>query len=165
MPTLIQEIGTPVANANSYATLVQIRAYATDRGITLNVDDDIVSSQAIKAMDYIASFAQDFKGTRSFVEQALDWPRTGVIVDDVLYAVDAMPPALRYAQSAAVIQIDSGIDLLPTMHGLQIKSERIGPMGMEYFSPRGLDAVSVPIIDNILAPLLEFQAALVSRRA
>jgi hypothetical protein len=164
MPTLIPETGAPTANANSYATLEYIRQYALDRGIELNDDDDVVSSNAIRAMDYIATFARHFQGVRTFVEQLLDWPRTGVIVDGIEYTVDYMPVQLAQAQAAAVIQIHNGIELLPTTQGPQVKVERLGPMSFEYFSQRGLEPVTVPIIDNILAPLLAYQAVLASRR-
>lgn len=164
MPTLIPETGLPVANANSYATLEYIRQYAADRGIELNDDDEIVSSNAIRAMDYIATFARHFQGVRTFTEQLLDWPRTGVVVDSIEYAVDYMPSQLAQAQAAAVIQIHNGVDLLPTIQGPQVKVERLGPMAFEYFSQRGLEPVSVPVIDNILAPLLAYQAVLSSRR-
>lgn len=163
MPALIVENGTIVPDANSYATLEQIRTYAAGRGIELPADDEIVSTMAIRGMDYVGSFATRFKGIRTDLTQWLDWPRTGVIIDGVEFAPDYMPPQLYLAQSAAAMEVSKGTELLPINTGAQIRAERIGQLSIEYFSQRGL-VTTIPTIDALLAPLLEHAAALSVRR-
>lgn len=111
---LIVEDGTGVANANTYGTLVGARAYASDRGVTLSVDDAIVSSQLILAMDYLEG--QDYVGRPVSFTQALSWPRSQVQFDpDNPFPDNEIPPQLISAEYQLVIEQFNGIELEPSV--------------------------------------------------
>ena len=56
--SLIVEDGTGLPDANSYCDLDEIRSYAADRGVALSSDDAIIIAFAIKATDYLESYAE-----------------------------------------------------------------------------------------------------------
>lgn len=157
MPTtLIVEDGSIVTDANSYNTIAEIKAYATLRGFTLNDDDTITENQAIIAMDYIESFSQNFKGIPTVgLLQSLSWPRTYVIVGADEYLTDYIPPMLKAAQCRLVVDINKGIDLLPSFATLdRIKRSKTGPLEKEWFESPSIAPVLIAA-DALLAPLLE----------
>lgn len=83
--TLIVEDGSNVANANSYLSLTDIRAYATSRGITLPVDA-LLEPMVFKSMDYIESVGSNFQGTPrytapDYTAQSLQWPRAAILYE------------------------------------------------------------------------------------
>lgn len=111
---LLVEDGTGVPNANTYGTIAGARSYASDRGITLSADDDVVSSQLILAMDYLEG--QDYVGRPVSFTQALSWPRTQVQFDpDNPFPDDEIPPQLINAEYQLVIEQFNGINLEPTV--------------------------------------------------
>lgn len=60
--SIIVEDGTNVSNANSYNSIVELRSFALDRGVTLSSVDDEVATMAIKATDYLETKAEEYKG-------------------------------------------------------------------------------------------------------
>lgn len=154
MPLTIED-GTNVAAANSYATRVEIIAYAAARGIVIT---DVAGTDvhAIKAMDYIE--VQSFKGEPTFDDQPLSWPRSGVVVGIVELDDESIPIGLINAQCEAAMQSFNGIDLMPTAAAEQtVKSEKIGgtsgAVEVEYFGPAPYSP-TLPRLDALLKPLI-----------
>lgn len=86
--TLIVENGTNVPNANSYADLTYIRAYALNRGVTLSVVDADVEAMVFKSMDYIESVASNYQGTKTYTAptytpQSLQFPRSAILYQSI----------------------------------------------------------------------------------
>lgn len=82
--TIIVENGTNVANANSYLSLADIRAYALNRGVTLSPVDATLEPMVFKSMDYIESVGANYQGTPTYTApdytpQALQWPRSAIL--------------------------------------------------------------------------------------
>ena len=82
--TIIVEDGSNVPNANSYASLADIRAYALNRGITLSATDSVLEPMVFKSMDYIESVGANFQGTQTYTAptytaQSLQWPRSAIL--------------------------------------------------------------------------------------
>lgn len=154
--TLIVEDGSIITNANSYNDIAAIKAYAALRGFALNDDDAITENQAILAMDYIESFRQNFKGIPTVgLLQSLSWPRTYVIVGEDEYLTDYIPPMLKSAQCRLVVDINKGIDLLPSFATLdRLKKNKTGPLEKEWFESPSIAPV-LTAADALLAPLLE----------
>lgn len=151
--TLIVEDGTLVANANSYVDLAAIKSYATKRGVTLPADATIeVYSQ--KAMDYLESKRDRYKGLKITKTQALQWPRYPVIIDGFELGSDEIPSEIKSAQCQLILEVNSGVDLQPTMTGSLVKREKIGPIETEFaVSESGSLAPDLPKVDSLLSPL------------
>lgn len=115
---LIVEDGTAPANANSFATLAFIRAYAADRGVDLAAITDLaLTAFAIKATDWLGT--KDYVGTPNSVAQNLLWPRSGVINFDGSSfpntGVGSIPVTLQNAEAQLCIEQNNGVDLMPTV--------------------------------------------------
>lgn len=157
---LIIEDGSIVANANSYVSISEIRDYATARGVDLPVDDSAVEVMAIKAMDYIESFRDQYKGQE--VEpgvQPLSWPRKYAIINGVEFPSNSIPNQLKLAQSRAVIDINDGVDLQPSgsSGGQFLTKQKIGPIEREFSEAAYLEYGNSPIttaLDALLGPLI-----------
>src|SRR5882724_1128998 len=133
---LIIEDGSLVAGAESYVSAGDARAYALKRGITLSADDADIEVALVKSMDYLESFA-NYKGQKVETTQALSWPRQWVIIDTMFltgswfsewdtwgglvagdfFPSDQIPPHLISAQCQLAIEVNNGVDLMPTILG------------------------------------------------
>lgn len=86
--TLIVETGSMVAGAQSYMTVAEADAYHADRGNTAwaNIPTSIAKEAALRlATDFMVdTYRQYWKGYRNDPNQALDWPRYGVILENDL---------------------------------------------------------------------------------
>lgn len=167
MPTLIVEDGSNVINANTYIDVDYARAYASDRGVTLNADDNIVAIQIIKAMDGLLAYSSQWQGERTNLRagvstpQELDWPRECVYIRVSLWAKDAIPSDLKRAQAQLVIEVNNGVDLLPTTPGGDkfVTEKTVGPITTKWSEGVALQSASTPtirVVDNLLAPMLNY---------
>lgn len=130
---LIIEDGSGVPNANSYVTVAEYRAYATPRGVSLPVSDATVETQLILATDYLESLS--WLGMPTYDDQALVWPRDEIYIGCNLIADDMIPNKIKLAQMQLAIQVNAGIDLMPSVAGGAsgaIIREKVGPLETEY---------------------------------
>lgn len=164
---LIVEDGSNVANANSYVTLVEARAYATARGVTLSATDSVVEALVMKAMDYLESLRADYKGIKANETQALQWPRTGVSIDGYDIASNTIPTLLKNAEMQLVMDINSGLDPMASSDGGSfVVSEKVGPIETKY--SEAVSTSGMPILrrtEALIAPLLNRQGLLTVERA
>lgn len=159
---LIIETGTGISNATSYVTAAEARAYALARGVTLSATDSVVEIQLLKAMDYLQSLTQAYQGWKRWPpslgqfehEQALAWPRTGVIIDGYSLNSDVIPQALKNAQCQLVIEIFNGVDIMPTGTGNPVKRKKVDVLETEYFSASTAPVPTLTLVDSILRPLM-----------
>lgn len=129
---IIVEDGSGVPNANSYVTVTEYRAYATPRGVSLPVSDAEVETQLILATDYLESLS--WLGMPTYDDQALTWPRDEIRIGCSLIADDMIPNKIKLAQMQLAIQVNAGIDLMPSVAGgtASIVREKVGPLETEY---------------------------------
>ncbi|WP_085336830.1 DnaT-like ssDNA-binding protein [Serratia marcescens] len=99
---------------NSYSSVQDARDFATTRGYSLPDDDSECETLLMQAMDYLAG--QSWRGSRSSPDQALPWPRSGVIVDGVPLASDKIPRQLIQAQCRLAVEAQE-TDLTPSFAG------------------------------------------------
>lgn len=153
--TIVVEDGSGVANANSYQTVAAARAYAAQRGITLDVSDDVVGAQLINATDYLESLECEYQGRKTDCEQSLAWPRTGVVLCCEDFATDAIPKQLVAAQATLVIAQHSGVNLFPNIGPADyVVREKVGPIETEYADPTKAGITTrITGVDALLAPL------------
>lgn len=159
---LIIEDGTIVANAQSYVTAAQARAFALSRGITLSADDAVVESQLIRAVDYLETYRDRYKGTLvSAGIQSLQWPRTGVIIDELYeLPITTIPKELKQAQMALAMEVHGGIVLMPSSDGRVVKREKLDVIEREFMTGNDMTKTGLPMpkftyVDALLAPLLK----------
>lgn len=153
---LIVEDGTGVANANSYETLVGIRAYASARGVTLSATDSVVEAQSYKAMDFLEAQRGRYQGDKTDPAQALQFPRTGVKVDCVEIDSDVIPAVLVQAQCRLIMEQHAGVELTPTRTDGFVIEDTTGPLTTKYSDKHGGGPGSVPImpaVEALLSPL------------
>lgn len=164
---LVIEDGTIVADANSYASAADLTTYAGLRGVTLPTTDAEKEALLIKAMDYLARYRGKWKGERVAEAQELDFPRTGVYVDNLLLPSDEIPRELFYAQlSLAVASISA--DLLPTADANQkgpvIEETVHGAITVKYAnSDRVLSVAADAAADALINVLLRYSGLSVVR--
>jgi len=153
---LIVEDGTGIAGANTYADLTDIRAYASDRGVTLSTDDVALEADVHKAMDHLEGLRARYQGWKTVATNALQFPRESVKIDCVALANDAIPVELINAECQLVIEQHNGVDLAPTRTEAFIIEDTTGPLTTKYSDKHGGGPGSVPdmiTVDNLLAPL------------
>ena len=122
---LIIEDGSIVANADSYVTVAEIRAYADKRGFDVPVADATVEQLAILANDYLQSL--NYIGDLVEKTQPLKWPRKNII--DV--ANDTIPSDIKNAQiELAIAASDS--ELLTREQSAAVIKETIGNIATDY---------------------------------
>lgn len=153
---LVIEDGTGKADSNSYVEVSEAQAYATARGITLPADESLL----IKAMDYLEAQRARYQGAKTNPGvQALQWPRTGVILD-CSYALpdNVIPVELKNAQMQLALEVFAGNTLLPSSDGRVVKREKVDVIEREFMTGSdlgtgGLPSPSFPAVEALLAPL------------
>lgn len=134
---IIVEDGTIVPDANSYITTAEARQYATNRGVTLPVDEDEVAAMVIQATDFLESKACEYAGRKTDPEQSLEWPRTDAyILGYEPYPPNQIPKNLKQAQCALVVAVSQGIVLMPIIQASDyVIEETVGPITTKYADP------------------------------
>ena len=153
--TLIIEDGTNVANANSYATLVEARAYALARGVTLSTVDATLESQLIQAMDYLEAQRSRYQGNKTYETQLLQWPRANVWIDAYQFSSVGIPQLLKNAQCQLAMEIHNGVLLLPTITDGAVKREKIDVIEVEYLESSISSSAVLKKVDSLLQPLFK----------
>lgn len=152
---LIVEDGSLVASANSYVSLVDIKAYAVNRGVTLGADS-VIEAQSRKAIDYLEGKRSEYQGNKITYNQALQFPRYNLYIDDFEFPYDAIPNELKNAQCQLIIEQSLGVNILPTQSDPAVKSETIGPIKTEYAVNAGsLFEPHLLSVDLLLKPLFK----------
>lgn len=167
---LVIEDGTGLANSNTYVGVEEARDYALARGVVLSADDGVVGAQLIQAMDYVESFRAKYQGRKTWPRpgmdaghphaQALQWPRTGVVLDCNYNLPDnVIPQELKQAQMQAAIEVHNGFVLMPSSDGRVVKKEKVDVIETEYMTADEvggggvIGSASFPVLEALLEPL------------
>lgn len=143
------------AAADSYASLAEADAYHAARGNAAwaALATDLLREQALRrATDYMGQvYAYAWQGKRATAEQALDWPRAGVVVFEVAVSPAIVPPKIRDA--CAELALKAAATVLAPDLGPAKKRVKVGPLETEYadYQPQSRRYLSV---DRMLAPYL-----------
>lgn len=154
--SIIVEDGTNVSNANSYNSIVELRSFALDRGVTLSSVDDEVATMAVKATDYLETKAEEYKGLPTNTDQSLQWPRSGVYIYEVEQSSTSIPKQLKIAHAMLVLAVNEGLSLLPN-HSPQdyVIEETVGPIKTKYCDPSSVGIENTFTgVDKFLEPLI-----------
>jgi len=127
---LVIEDGTGVAGATSYVTEAELTTYATARGVSITSGDR--EKWLIMAMDYLESL--DFQGLKFNYDQALQWPRSYVVIDNWTINSDSIPQLLKNAQMQLATSLSQGYSQTSVVTGGDAVREKVGPIEVEYTS-------------------------------
>lgn len=159
---LVIETGEGLANADSYVSVDEFIAYASARGET--VEPDTAEGLLFDAMAYLEKFSSEtnpaYKGYKATAAQALQWPRTDVVIDRFPFPKNQIPAQLKRAQMQLGIEAMT-FDLMPSSDGFAVAKEKVDVIEVEYATGGRLsgsttpgDAVPVfPRVDALLANL------------
>jgi hypothetical protein len=154
---LIIETGQAAPDAQSYVSAADCLAYHAARGNTAfaALSADQQSAAIIKAMDYLsAEYRTKWKGRRTSLTQALDWPRYDVRLCDGFDAYvpsNSVPAEVVRAVCELAVRA-GGSDLMPDIER-QVIEETIGPITTKY-APGSPQYVQFRQVDMILRPLM-----------
>ena len=120
-------------NANSYIDEDTLRTYAALRGVDLyDLSDAEVAVALIKAMDYTESLRDRYDGERTSPMQPLQWPRSGVMINNLQWDENEIPRELIYAQCALSMEsMNFDLQPNPSDKGSVIR-EKVGGLEVVY---------------------------------
>jgi hypothetical protein len=160
---IVVEDGTIVAGANSYLTLVEVRAFAEARGLPLSATDSVVEAQLIKASDYIEARESKpgFIGCRVSEEQVLCWPRNAYGV-----RYNQIPAKIKQAQGFLVMAQAGGVDVVPVAtppDAYPVTKEKAGQLETAYAVQVGATVPTMPKVPAAEEALAFYYASRGSR--
>jgi len=182
---LIVETGAGLANAESYISVADFKAYwLRNYAVSAPTTDEAIEQALRRATRYIDGRYRDrFTGWRTTaVTQALEWPREGVSLyapagwgqywggfassgygysSGVVLGNAVIPQQLKDATAeAAIRELTSPGSLTPDqVPSKRVLRQAVGPISTEYANTTDTRPI-VTLIDELLAPLLSRQSAL-----
>jgi hypothetical protein len=94
--------------------------------------DTTATDQALlKAMDFLTTLRKRWKGTKVDLTQTLQWPRSGVYIDDEEWDEELIPEELKSGQIQLAYEALS-TDLQPTGTGQEPTREKVDVIEVEY---------------------------------
>lgn len=151
---LVVEDGTGLPNAEAYISVTNADAYFLARGnAAWSALTDEAKEQALRnGADYMLGvYGPRWKGARKTAEQALDWPRIGVVANGFEVADDAVPAAVARANAELAMRASMG-PLLGDQ-GAQVKQETVGPISVTY-ADGARQSVAYKAVDAMLGAYL-----------
>lgn len=128
---LIIEDGTGKPDADSYSSPAELVSYATRYGVTIPADEP--AQEALLRRAALAMDGMKWKGCRSNSEQALAWPRKGVVIDHDTKASDYIPARIQYGQMALAAEIyNDDVNPIDQRKGAVILDRVEGAVTREY---------------------------------
>lgn len=171
---VIVEDGTIVAGANSYVSVAEANKYHDERlndGWTNSGVRDRQKAVIAATQYLIQQYRLRWQGIRVDVNQTLDWPRAGVILDDyynptgrpyywpgspVEVPHDVVPEEVKIAtyEAAERARVSDLLQDSPS-GGANVKRLKAGSAEIEYFANSTTTQTYYPTIDRTLWPLLK----------
>lgn len=166
--SLIVEEGTGKADAESYISVADATTYHANRGNAAwaALASDTVREQLLrKATEYMQqTYRLRWKGVRTSTTQALDWPRSGVEIDDVplgriayYYSTSSVPVEVQRACAELALKASTADLLADLSQG--VKSKKVGPIEVTYDENSNRSKQYVAI-DRMLVPYLATSGAM-----
>jgi hypothetical protein len=131
---LVTEDGTGLPNAESYASVADADTYWSGRGAPsawTGLATDSKEAALRLGTEYLGQqYAGLWQGDRLTSTQALDWPRAGLVLDNISQASNVVPVALKRA--TIELALKSRTSSLMADETAQVKSEAVGPIEVVY---------------------------------
>jgi flagellar biosynthesis regulator FlaF len=154
MPLIVED-GTIVAGANSYVTQAEYQAFADVRGYAIGASSQLREKELTKAMDYLESYRDKFKGTKVRREQTLQWPRVSVFIDGYQTNSNQIPVELKKAQMELAFQ-STKYDLAPSGQFQNVQSQTLETLSVSYFNGGSYQSVQLNSVSQFLRQLIRF---------
>ena len=153
MPSaLVVETGSQSTTANSYITLANYKTYRDDRyGDPHSNSDDSLTRFIFRAMSYFESLP--FKGSKASDEQALQFPRSGLMVDGYGINSNEIPVEVLESLYEIVFSYEQGNGIDEPIKKSSLK-EKIGDIEVEYKSSSA-DRTLSPTVTNAIRKLIK----------
>lgn len=148
---LIIEDGSIVANANSFATDAELKAYANIRGFVIPATQPAREALLVQAMDYLTSKESMLSGDRVNINQELPYPRIGACAKGFAIPSTAIPNDIKKAQMELAIQANTS-ELLVNNSNKNVQKEKVGTLEVSYFSGGSWSQVETGRADAYLKP-------------
>ena len=149
---ITQETGNQSATANSYVTVVNYDAYLnaryTDRA---DISDAQAEAYIFRAMDYFESLI--FIGLKATEDQALQWPRDGIIIDGYGKDNNEIPNEVLIAIYELAYGFEQGYGISDPVLKSATK-EKVGEIEVEYKSSSA-DRTLLPAAAQALRKLVK----------
>ncbi len=137
---IVVEDGTEVSGANSYISLADARTLLALYGQDLNATDATAEIELHQGRLWLEAYRQAFKGDKNNQDQALQWPRSNVWIDDDLFPNNEIPQELINAQVFAAYEQSQGNDLQGNSPGQSVAAEAVaGAVSIKYFDTGAID--------------------------
>ena len=119
-----------------YSTLVEYKAYATAKGITLTKADAALTVDLINACAYIDSKEERLKGIRAARDQDNAYPRANLVLNGYPYLSSEIPDLVKNCEMELALELNDGIDLYEIPVNLPVIKERVeGAVEVGYATP------------------------------
>lgn len=162
--TLIVETGLIITNANSYVDVAYADAYFLARANLAWGNVTNKEARLIQGQDYLYNVYHNlWAGYRYNANQALDWPRIWVPIDDLsggfgpypnYIDVNVIPEQLKKVQCEIALKIETnGGDLLSDLTQ-QVLSEQVGTIKITY-APNAPQFTVYRLLNLMIAAYLE----------
>lgn len=168
------ETGEGLPDANSYCSLVEAEKYHETMGNTgwASLGEERQSSLLAQATQYmVAKYRMRWKGRRVKLEQSLDWPRVGVVVEDMsgqgiasfgIMQVDHTKIPNEIKNACAELALRANIGTLAKDQKQTVINKTVGPISVTYDKDAS-QQVKYQLIDMMLAPYLQIGGGAVKK--
>ncbi|WLY87199.1 hypothetical protein [Vibrio phage vB_VibM_83AMN] len=137
--SVIVEDGSNVVGANSFITIDELRSFASIRNIILPTDENQLTSLLILSCEYLNTLDAKLKGTQTYSDQELSWPRDNICN----VPKDSIPKAVKNAQLQLSLDcLANDGTLMPNVTQYAIKHRKLGPMATTYAVGSGTNSKS-----------------------
>lgn len=150
--TLTVETGAGLSDADAYASIATVDAYATARGLTAWTGADAAKEAAIREATVYLDTSYSWKGAIELETQALSWPREGV-TDKEGREVSGLPQRVIDACcELAVMKLSAA--LVTSQSSAEIASVQAGSVAVTYVNGnRVREAERFAWVDRLLIGL------------
>lgn len=148
---LIIEDGSIVVNANSFATDIELKAYANIRGFAIPATQPAREALLIQAMDYLTSKESKLSGGRVNIDQELPFPRVGACAKGFNVLSTTIPNDIKKAQMELAIQANTS-ELIVNKTNKNIQKEKVDTLEISYFNGGSWSQVETGRADAYLKP-------------
>lgn len=163
--SLITEDGTVVTGAESYTSVADADTHHSLRGTTLwDAMTTTEKEQALRrATDFMMGrYRGRWKGGRVHAHQELDWPRQGVVTEDMgiapapyfAFVVDYRTIPVEVKRACAELALRAGAGPLEEDEDIRVLEETVGPITTKY-DPNARRQIKFSQVDSMLSVYLE----------
>lgn len=147
---LIVEDGTGKDDAESYVSVVDLKAYADARGLSYGSASDLTLEQKLREAATYIDARYRYKGSRTKAAQALEFPRDA-LVDWSGLTVTGVPRRVKQAACELAIKALAEPLYVDLDRGGKVKSESVGSLSTTYADDAPVGKVWT-VADNLLKP-------------